>query len=126
MTDILNTKTTLRAEDLGNFIGTENWYKHSIYRRLLYTDGIQYVAEHGGAYWLIYKIFAAQYENINLPEQEFQVWKLCVNEDTSAILTCHDGDYNWQHEETITFTDFPLKEITFYFCNNVLLLPSEY
>lgn len=123
MTEVI---TELRAEYLSNYTGTGNWYRHPLYKKFLHTDGIEHVAECGGAYWLIDKIFLAQYENINLPEQEFQVWKLCVNDENRAILTCHDGDYNWQHKEEIPFTDFPLKEISFYFCNNVLLLPSEY
>ena len=127
-TRVQNTKApeTLRESDLREFIGTENWYRHSIYRSFLYTDGVQYVAEKGGAYWLIDKIFAEQFENINLPEQEFQVWVLSVQDDKSALLTCHDGNYNWQHKETIKYTDFPLKEIKFYFQNGVLLLTSEY
>ena len=95
-------------------------------RNSLVPVGVQHVAEQGGAYWLIDKIFAAQYENINLPEQEFQVWILELLETGGAQLTCHDGDYNWQHDEKINFTDFPLKKITLYFTGNVLLLPSEY
>lgn len=126
--DTENTKApkTLREHDLRHFTGSENWYRHSIYRNFLYTDGVQYIAEKGGAYWLIDKIFGEQFENINLPEQEFQAWTLSVQEDKSALLTCHDGNYNWQYEVTIKYTDFPLKEIKFYFQNNVLLLTSEY
>ena len=87
---------------------------------------MKYLAEQGGAYWLIDKIFASQFENINLSEQEFQVWILSVNDNKTATLKCHDGDYNWQHEEKITYTDFSMKEITLYFTDHVLLLPSEY
>lgn len=124
--DNSNHRNTLREQDLQQFTGTEVWHRHPLFRRYLYTDGVQYVAEQGGAHWLIDKIFAEQYENINLPEQEFQVWILELLETGGANLTCHDGDYNWQHEEKINFTDFPLKKITLYFTGGVLLLPSEY
>jgi len=128
-TTVQNTKapeTALHEHDLRHFTGSENWYRHSIYRSFLYTDGVQYVAEKGGAYWLIDKIFAEQFEIPNLSEQEFQAWILSVQEDKSALLTCHDGNYNSLHKETIAYTDFPMKEIKFYFQNNVLLLTSEY
>lgn len=113
----------LRQEDLRQFTGTEQWYQHLLFRKYLYTDGMRYVAEQGSAYWLIDKIFIEQLDNI---KQEFQVWILSVSDDMSAVLKCHDGNYNWQHEEIIPYTDFPLKEISLYFTDNVLLLPSEY
>ncbi len=126
MTDNQATENLLSEEYLRQFTGTEVWHRHPFFRRYYHTDGVQHVAEQGGAYWLIDKIFAAQYENINLPEQEFQVWILELLETGGAKLTCHDGDYNWQHDEKINFTDFPMKKITLYFTGNVLLLPSEY
>ena len=39
---------------------------------------------------------------------------------------CDDGDGNVVYEKPIPFTDFPLSEITFYFTDDVILLPSEY
>jgi hypothetical protein len=40
----------LHAEDLDQFIGSEQWYRHSLVRSITYTDGAKYVADHGGAY----------------------------------------------------------------------------
>jgi len=45
------TTKTLSKSDLAQFTGSENWYRHGINRNVLYTDGAQHVAEHGGAYW---------------------------------------------------------------------------
>lgn len=44
-----NTKT-LTANDLHQFSGSENWYRHSLNRKVLYTDGAQYLAEQGGGF----------------------------------------------------------------------------
>src|SRR4029077_1024997 len=46
----------LNAEDLGQFIGSEQWYRHSLVRSITYTDGAKHVADHGGAYWLLDEI----------------------------------------------------------------------
>ena len=43
------TTKTLSKSDLTQFTGSENWYRHGINRNVLYTEGVQYVAEHGGA-----------------------------------------------------------------------------
>jgi hypothetical protein len=51
---------TLSKTDLAQFTGTENWYRHALVRKVLYTDGVQYVAEHGGAYWLLDEIAISQ------------------------------------------------------------------
>jgi hypothetical protein len=59
-------------------------------------------------------------------ESEFQVWKLTVHPDRSATLTCDDGNDNIVFTKKIEYTDFPLNEITLYFANHVIHLPSEY
>jgi hypothetical protein len=58
--------------------------------------------------------------------EEFQVWKLAVRPDRTATLTCDDGNLNIVFTKEIEHTDFPLDEITLYFANNVIHLPSEY
>jgi hypothetical protein len=60
-----------------------------------------------------------------LPE-EFQVWKLAIRPDRTTTLTCDDGNGNVVFDKEIEHTDFPLDEITLYFANNVIHLPSEY
>lgn len=108
------------------FTGTENWYRHSIDLNILYTDGIQYLAHHGGAYWLIDKIALMQ-NHPRFKKQEFQVWILKTNlTKNTAVLICEDGNYNIIFTEKITYTDFPLEEIKIYLTDNVIILPSEY
>ena len=116
---------TLTKNDLRQFTGTEQWHRHGIARNVLYTNGAEYVAESGGAYWLIDEIAFAQPIR-PVAAEAFQVWKLKINPDRSATLTCEDGNSEIVFTKKIEFTDFPLDEIAFYFTGNVLMLPSEY
>ena len=120
------TTKTLSNSDLAQFTGSENWYRHGINRNVLYTDGAQHVAEHGGACWLLDEIATIQPYNKAVAAEDFQVWKLAVQPDRSATLTCDDGNGNIVFTKEIEYTDFPLDEITLYFANNVIHLPSEY
>jgi len=120
------TTKTLIESDLAQFTGSDNWYRHSINRNVLYTDGVQHVAEHGGAYWLLDEIAVIQPYNKAVAAEGFQVWKLAVRPDRTASLTRDDGDGNIVFTKEIEHTDFPLDEITLYFANNVIHLPSEY
>ena len=93
---------------------------------MLFTDGAKYVADHGGAYWLLDEIaFAQRYEKA-VAGEEFQVWKLAVKPDHTATLTCEDGNGNMVFTKALEFTDFPLSEITLWFANNTIYLPSEH
>ena len=123
---MITTKTLIKDE-LRQFTGSEQWYRHGINRSVLFTDGAKYVADTGGAYWLLDEIALAQRHNKRVAGEEFQLWKLAVNLDQhTAMLTCDDGNGNIVFRKKIEFTDFPLEEISLYFCNNTILLPSEY
>lgn len=117
---------TLTKTDLLHFTGSETWYRHGLVRDILYTDGAQYVAEQGGAYWLLDEIVLAQKFDVKIASEPFQLWKLKVKEDHSAVLTCEDDNCQAVYTKAIEFTDFPLDEIAFYFTNKTILLPSEY
>ncbi|NER93495.1 MAG: hypothetical protein F6J86_06610 [Symploca sp. SIO1B1] len=94
-----------------------------------YTDGVQYLAEHGEAYWLIDAIASWQTDprvSQDAMLQQFQFWTLTVNDDHSARLVCERDEGNVALTQDIPFTDFPLKRVKLYFQNGVVLLPSEY
>ena len=120
------TTKTLSKSDLAQFTGSESWYRHGINRNVFYTDGAQHVAEHGGAYWLLDEIAIIQPYNKAVAAEQFQVWKLSVRTDRTASLSCDDGNGSIVFTKEIEHTDFPLDEITLYFTNNVIHLPSEY
>ena len=116
----------LTGADLAQFYGSETWYRHAINRHVLYTEGAQFVAERGGAYWLLDEIALIQPYSKAVAAEEFQVWKLTVRPDRTATLTCGDGNGRIVFSKEIEFTDFPLNEITLWFANNTIYLPSEH
>jgi hypothetical protein len=124
--NIMTTATPLTQADLRQFTGSEHWYRHAINRKVLYTDGAKYVAECAGAYWLLDEIALIQPHDKRIASEGFQLWKLRVRTDHTATLTCEDGNGKAVFTKAIRFTDFPLDEITLYFTDNVILLPSEY
>ena len=106
--------------ELNQFRGTEHYYQHWT-KILVFTDGIHYLAEKAGAYWLIDAI--ASYRR----KEPFQVWMLKVKEDKSAVLTMQeDTGQPVKVRQVIPFTDFPLDEIKLWLIDGVLILPSEY
>jgi hypothetical protein len=120
---------TLSADALAHFTGSEEWYRHGL-TGMLYTSGVQYVAEAGGAYWLIDAIASYQGDKRitrNARLQEFQLWQLYVREDRSACLTCREDTSaaNIIMQE-IEFTDFPLPLVKLYVEGKTILLPSEH
>jgi hypothetical protein len=112
----------MSIHDLGNFTGTENWYRHMSQR--VYTDGIKYLAEDQNCYWLIDEVLFAQ-TRTKIKAEPFQVWTLKTKDET-GLLTCNDGNGNIVFKKKIPYTDFSQKEIKLYFCDSVLMLPSEY
>ena len=74
----MTTTKTLTASDLRQFTGCENWYRHGLVRSVLYTDGAKYLADQGGAYWLLDQIALAQRYDKRLAAEEFQHWTLIV------------------------------------------------
>ena len=118
------TTTRLNENTLQQFTGSENWYLHGINGNVSFTDGAKFVADEGDAYWLLDTIAISQ-QDPRVKAEPFQVWKLRVQSDRSAILVCDDGNYNVVYLQRIPFTDFPLDEIDLWFENNVIYLPSE-
>lgn len=120
-------KKTLTEADLAQFIGSETVYRHHLMRNVVYTEGVQYLADKGGAYWLLDKIATLQMEP-KVRAEEFQAWKLTVV-GSSALLVCEDGNDNTVYTEQIEFTDFPLASVTLYAVqgeHRTIMLPSEY
>jgi hypothetical protein len=96
-------------------------------RRITFTDGVHFLAEKAGAYWLIDLI--APHKNRRLSNEEFQIWTFTVNRDKPpmAVATCQaDTDEPVLRRQRIEYTDFPLPAIKLWLVDGVLMLPSEY
>ena len=109
---------TLTEQELRQFTGTEQWYKH--YLGGLFTDGVKYMAGKAGAFWLLDVIFSYR------RKEPFQVWTLKVKDRVGVVTMREDTGQPVKVRQEIPYTDFPLAEIKLYLIDGVLLLPSEY
>jgi hypothetical protein len=123
------TKNTINKAqlltNLKHFSGSEEFYFMPLFRSFKYTEGVKYLAQNANCYWLLDYIFSSQNFEI-LQNNEFQTWKIKVNEDKTALILVEDGNYNNLKSFNLDFTDFSLDEITLWFIGDTLLLPSEY
>jgi hypothetical protein len=101
--------TELKA-DLAGFSGTEGYTKYL--GGLMLTDGVRYLAENAGCFWLLDIIASYQSKcRKDADLREMQFWKLTVNADDSAVVTCEDGNGNVKITQKMEYTDFPLSEV---------------
>ena len=111
---------------LSQFTGTTRYIRNP-FTGLLYTDGIEHMAEYADAHWLVSDIGAAFRHNPDLKGIPFQLWTLDVDEEKKAILTCReDCDRPVIYELKFEYTDFPVGTWKMYPIDGVLILPSEY
>lgn len=128
----------LTHAELRQFTGDLERYRHSFNRRVIYTPGVQHLAERAGAYWLIDliasymggpELTAATQSDGRLGDMQF--WRLDVSEDGPAVATCRaDSDAKPVITQTIEFTDFPLDHIDIWAAFDgehwTIYLPSEH
>ena len=119
-------KAAYLKSELRNYCGTQTWFRHPLFRKYLYTEGIQFLAEMGECYWLIDLIFGFQIGQQAVRDEGFQLWELKVTENKGATLTCDNGNGEIVFTHNLTFTTFPMDSIRLYFSDNVLLLTSEW
>ena len=50
---IAMSRPSLDPTMLAQFTGSERFYRHALVRDVIYTEGVRYVADTVGAYWLI-------------------------------------------------------------------------
>ena len=128
----------LTHSELAIFTGDLERFRHSMIRTVIYTPGVQYLAQRGGAYWLIDEIaFAIAGGKISRAGRhdsrvlDLHFWKLVVKADQSAVLTARvDNGVRPFVRQTIDYTDFPLDEIEIWAAFDgehwTLYLPSEH
>jgi hypothetical protein len=72
-------------DELEQFHGTTRYYKD--FTGLLFTDGINYLADRADCYWLIVLVGSYQLELEDVP---FQLWEVKVVEELSGLLTMRE------------------------------------
>lgn len=128
----------LTHEDLRQFTGDLNRFRHPLARGVIYTPGVQFLADRAGAYWLIDEIALAIAggEVAKAGRQDERVlslhfWRLDVRGDQSAELTARaDSDVPPFVIRQIPWTDFPLAHVDVWAGYDgthwTLYLPSEH
>ncbi|MFA5858421.1 MAG: DUF6876 family protein [Elusimicrobiota bacterium] len=118
----MDTNEKQKLEDeLKTFTGTEHYFRN--FTGLIFTDGIQYLAEKTGAHWLIDLIGSYQYKLKNIP---FQLWTIKVNDDKTAEVICKEDTHTpIIVKQKLEYTDFPLKNFECYCIDGILLLTTE-
>lgn len=116
----VNLEKAAPALDLSQFYGTENYYRHISGK--VYTDGVQYFASRAGAYWFVDLVLLDMAHGLNEP---FLAVMLTVRDEAADIVVT-DGNDKVLTNMSIEWTDCPAGEYTFYICDGVMMLSSEY
>ena len=108
---------------LGQFIGTENYYVNPLYPWMRYTDGVQFFANKAGTYWFLDILGTELMSKVR--RNPFMSITLEVKDGVANILVTDGNDNNiWSRKEI--YTDCPAGDWRFFLTDRVLMLTSEY
>ena len=127
--------------DLQRFNGSDTWYQHQLVGWVVYSEGVQYLAEAAGAYWLIDAIASHIGHNKKIRAAyrtvpgfaSLHFWKLRKVKDGAVLEAVLDLGQKPVARQRIEYTDFPFPasgEFTIYAGMDAgilvkLYLPSE-
>lgn len=124
------------ALELDQFTGTDEWHRHPLNRKFVWTDGVQHFAEKAGAFWFLDLVALGVKGKpgiVPVVQREpggFVVVFLHVKNDHALVDAFDDVPGRCLYSESIGWTDCPEGEWKFYLIDDVeyvtLLLPSEY
>jgi hypothetical protein len=119
--------------ELKHFTGSEQFFKHGMNRKLIYTEGVRHLAEKAGCYWLIDDVAIVLLPALLKKHKDyFYSIQLFVQRDCSAVVTIGDGNGNTHLDHKVKWTDFPIigEAVKFFLYESedhyCLMLPSEY
>jgi hypothetical protein len=120
-------------DQLNQFTGSEYFFEHWGNRKMVYTEGVKYLAEKARCFWLIDEIALVIFPRLLL---EYKDWfysiELRAYAENSAFINISDGNDNIHFKHKINWTDFPVleKPVQLYLCesgdNYCLMLSNEY
>jgi hypothetical protein len=122
----VTTEKKLDPAIMAQFTGSETFYRYGLAGDVLFTEGVKYVVDTAGAYWLLDIICITNVFEPKVRVEEFQLWTLTVRHNATVSVTCDDGNGRIVYRQALNFTDFPEPGIKLYFCRGTILLPSEY
>lgn len=110
--------------ELRRFTACDRFHPHRT-NAFVYTEGVKYLAERTGCYWLINTIALLQARALrDAWLREFQLWELYVKAGR-GILTCSRDHEDEAFRLEFKLTNFPLDYVRLYVRSAVLLLPNE-
>ena len=125
------TPTELQAA-LQNFTGTERYHRfNALMPNVLLTDGVKFLAENAGAYWLL-DVIGSYLPKLRQAGENFGVARYAGTPGGSGLFSITDDvpAHETYAMQTVEFSDFPLDEIKLYVSFDgeywVILLPGEY
>lgn len=99
------------------------------YGNIIITDGVKYLAESCGAFWLIDIVASIQCLR-HVRAEDFLSIKLIRTGSMANFIATDGGKYGNEektvYRQFIQYTDFPLKEVKLFFRDRTLMLLSEY
>jgi len=116
----IKTEDDLRA----GATGAEVRFKH--YSGLVFTPGVQYLAEQLEAYWFL-DVVGSYQRTPRVQGIDLQMWTLEVNLPKSKGIVTLQGDGDVQVlSQRIPYTDFPIPKARIWVQNGVMYLPCEH
>jgi hypothetical protein len=107
-----SSKAKKVKSELGYFTGSEKFYKSSVFANVVHTEGIKHVIDKLEAYWLL-DVVSSYQKGRSL--KEFQIWKLEVYSDNSAVVTMRENsDSPVVVKQKIPYTDFEIASFEWY------------
>jgi hypothetical protein len=123
-------------QNLNSYTGSEQYYR---YFDLLLTDGVKFLCDEAGSYWLMDVIYSHIKYKKGCRDEDFIVCTLKICESKGMVTLDNGGIWDEVSQSEVTsklatqeipFTDFPLDEIKLYLVKQenkfVVMLPSEY
>ena len=116
-------------DELRNFYGTEDYHRTN--HGLLLTDGVKFLADTAGAYWLLDMVWS-YLPVLRKSRDTFFVVRYAGTPGASGLFSITDDipPNQTYAAQTVEYTDFPLDEIVLYLSATeeefVLMLRSEY
>lgn len=108
--------------------GSENFYRHMLAKRLLYTDGVKKLSVICEAWWLVDAIASHMATNQRLMAEGFLTWTLLPEGEHGAKLVATDGNEGSPAlaSQLIGYTDFPRDLMPFkLFCEKGADVPGK-
>lgn len=120
------TREELKA-GLEQFCGTEQYHRLSPLHSFVCTDGVRFLAENAGCFWLL-DLMASMQPRLRMEEalRDYQFWTVKLDGKGGCDVICErdTGDVAWKRH--IGYTDFPLEECMIWVESGVALLPNEH